>query len=319
MGHVELRGRLAGVRAGELFMSIPDFRTIMPVMLEHLADLRERSDREISRAMAEHFGLSLEERTRYLPGSDRNLFVDRVSWAKAELAMAGLIEIPRRGKAVITERGLDVLKQGNLSLEQSLFQKFLESHRKIGKDSNDTAVFSVWNLEQYPQEVMDEAYEGHRRKLCSELLTRLHSGSSDLFRTLVIELLVALGYGGSLQDALRSIGTTASGGLEGTLRVDRLGVENIHVQAKRVEEPLDRRDIQMFLRAMQGKQVTRGIFITTSSFSQEAVWSATGLDSSMVLLNGEDLAGLMIDYDIGVTTTAVYKVKDIDAEACRDA
>ncbi|MCF8029610.1 MAG: restriction endonuclease [Desulfohalobiaceae bacterium] len=300
-------------------MSIPDFRSIMPVMLEHLADLRERSDREISRAMAEHFGLDQEERTRYLPGSDRNVFVDRVGWAKAELAMAGLIEIPKRGKAVITERGLDVLKGGNLSLKQNLFQKFLESHKKIGKVSNDPETFSVRNLEQYPQEVMEEAYEGHRRKLCAELLTRLHAGPPDFFRTLVIDLLVAMGYGGSLQDALRSIGTTGNGGLEGTVRVDRLGVENIHVQAKRVEEPLGRREIQLFLRAMQGKQVPRGIFITTSSFSQEAVWSAIGLDYSMVLLNGKDLAELMIDYDIGVTTTAVYRVKDIDTEACWDA
>jgi len=296
-------------------MSIPDFRTIMPVLLGHLSDLQEHSDREITQAMADHFCLSLEERTRFLPNSDRKVFVDRVAWAKTELGMAGLIEISGRGRAVITERGLSVLQQAPRSMEREFLKQFPEYRERMGSaNAGQEEVLSLREEEYYPREEMEGAYERLRQDLAAELLKRLHKGSANLFRRLIIDLLVAMGYGGTLRDAVRSIGTTGEQGVEGTIRADRLGVESIHLQAKRREKPLGRGEIQSFARAMEAKQVTRGILMTTSGFSQEAVWCATGFQQPMVLVNGDDLADLMIDFDVGVSTIAVYTVKGIDED-----
>lgn len=301
-------------------MSIPDFRAIMPALLGHLADLREHSDREITRAMADYFGLTPEERTRFRPNSDRKVFVDRVAWAKRELGTAGLISVPRRGEAAITERGLEVLQQAPQRIEREFLKQFPEYREGIGRDSaGQEAVFSIQDAEYYPREEMEAAYGRIRQDLAAEVLIRLHTGSANLFRRLIIDLLVAMGYGGTLEDTVRSMGTTGEQGVEGTIRADRLGVESIHVQGKRVEKPLGRGEIQSFARAMEGKQVTRGIFMTTSSFSQEAVWCATGFQRPMVLVNGSDLVDLMIDYDVGVNTIASYTVKGIDEEAFREA
>ena len=297
-------------------MPIPDFRTIMPVFLEYLVDLQEHTDPEITQTLAEHFGLTQEERCRFLPGGERKVFEDRVGWAKAELGMSGLIAVPRQGEAVITERGLALLQQDRVSLERALYRELPGADEAIeakDRSGGDVAVGGQ-DAERYPREVMDGVYERLRRELAHDLLTRLHTATTGMFRRLVIDLLVAMGYGGSLRNTVRSLGATGDGGLEGTIRADRLGVDNIHVRAKRMEEPLGRRDIEVFDRAMQGKQVWRGILLTTSEFSREAVWSATGLDRSVVLVNGEDLAGLMIDHDVGVSTTAVYTVKDIDRD-----
>ena len=301
-------------------MSIPDFRVIMPVFLRHLADLQEHSDREITQAMADHFGLSREERARFLPNSDRKVFVNRVARAKTELGMAGLIEVPKRGEAVITERGLEVLQQAPQSIEREFLKQFPEYRERIGRSSaSPETVFSIEEVEHYPREEIEEAYERIRQDLASELLTRLHGGSVNLFRRLIIDLLVAMEYGGTLRDVVQSIGTTGKQDIEGAIRADRLGVESIHLQAKRREKPLGGGEIQSFARAMEGKRIARGIFITTSSFSQEAVWRASGYERPMVLVSGNELANLMIDYDVGVSPVVTYTVKCLDEDSFREA
>jgi restriction system protein len=291
----------------------------MPVLLNYLSDVKEHTDREITREMADYFGLSREERARFLPNSDRKVFVDRIAWAKAELGMAGLIAIPRRGVAVITERGLNVLQQGPLSMDRNFLKQFPDYREKVeGIGEGQTSFESVWDTEQYPREVLEGAYQRLRRELAAELLTRIKAGSSNLYQRLIIDLLVAMGYSGTLRDAVRFLGTTGDQGVEGTVRADSLGTERIHVRASRGNEPISRQEILSFARAMEAKRAWRGVFMTTSSFSDVARGYAASIERSIVLISGEELAGLMIDYDVGVNTTGTYAVKSIDNDAFRE-
>ena len=295
-------------------MTIPNYQVIMPVLLQHIADGEEHSNREITEAMADHFGLSEEERIRLLPSGNQKVFTNRVAWAKAELKMAGLIESPRRGVSVITQSGLDVVRQ-NLPerMDRNYLKQFPGYREKLGGGTNKPEPEeNNGRTEDPPQEVMEEAYQNLKRELSSELLSQVKACSPGFFERIVIDLLVRLGYGGSLHDAGRSIGKSGDEGVDGIIKEDRLGLDIIYIQAKRWENSVSRPEIQKFAGALQGKRARKGVFITTSEFSQGAREYASGIETNIVLIDGEELAGLMIDYDVGVSTTGTYEIKKMD-------
>jgi restriction system protein len=165
-----------------------------------------------------------------------------------------------------------------------------------------------------PQEYIESGYQQLRINLAAELLTRVQECSPDFFERLVVELLLAMGYGGSRQEAGQAVGKSGDGGIDGIIKEDRLGLDVIYIQAKRWEGSVGRPEVQKFAGALQGQRAHKGIFLTTSSFTKEAVAFAAAIDSKMVLIGGEELVALMIDHNIGVTLVASYEIKRVDTD-----
>ncbi|WP_345890012.1 restriction endonuclease [Paenibacillus dendritiformis] len=165
-----------------------------------------------------------------------------------------------------------------------------------------------------PGENLEYSYLVLRKELAFELLQRLKAGSPQFFEKAVVELLVKMGYGGSISDAGKAVGKSGDGGIDGIIKEDRLGLDMIYIQAKRWEGVVGRPEIQKFVGALQGQKARKGVFITTSSFTKEALEYVTFIDNKVVLIDGEQLTQLMIDYNLGVSTVAVYEEKRIDLD-----
>jgi restriction system protein len=232
--------------------------------------------------------------------------------------MAGFLQSPKRGISVITQRGLDVLRNEPKRIDRKFLKQYPEYLEKVSRGSNKSNTEQN-DSEQTPQEVLEEAYQTLRQELSTELLNQIKAGSSGAFEQIVIDLLLAMGYGGTLQDAGQSLGKAGDEGLDGIIKEDRLGLDVIYVQAKKWENPVSRPEIQKFAGALQGKRARKGVFITTSSFSQGAREYAASIESKIVLIDGRELAEMMIDYGVGVSTGRVYQVKRIDYDYFEEA
>jgi restriction system protein len=182
------------------------------------------------------------------------------------------------------------------------------------KKANAPLPDSMSSNEMTPQEHIEFGYQQIRVDLAADLLARMKTCPPHFFERLVIDLLLAMGYGGSLQDAGKAVGKSGDGGIDGIIKEDRLGLDAIYIQAKRWENVVGRPEVQKFAGALQGQRARKGIFITTSSFTKEAEAFAASIDSKIVLLGGEELAALMIDHDIGVTEIASYAMKRVDTD-----
>ncbi len=228
---------------------------------------------------------------------------------------AGLLESPKRAIFKITERGLKVLRQKPTGINVRFLNQFVEfrafrtlRHSK-GKDAAEDMVSDAT-----PEEALEAAYQSLTNELAGELMQQLKSSPPSLFETTVVALLVKMGYGGSLKDAGKAVGKTGDEGIDGIIKEDRLGLDIIYIQAKRWENTVGRPEIQKFAGALQGQRARKGIFITTADFSREAHSYASRIDTRIILIDGDQLTQLMIDYNIGVTPSASYEVKKIDSD-----
>ena len=294
-------------------MAIPDFQTIMLPLLKFSGDKLEHSLREAIEHLADEFNLTEEERKELLPSGQQATFGNRVGWARTYMLKAGLLESTKRGYFNITERGLQVIKKEpekiNIRfLEQ--FPEFIEFRKKKKEKKKKTP----GEEEIPPEEVIESAYQGIRVNLASDLLQSIKSCSPSFFERLVVDLLVKMGYGGTRKDASQATRKTADGGIDGIIKEDRLGLDILYIQAKRWENTVGRPEIQKFAGALQGMRAKKGIFITTSNFSREAEDYVKNIESKIVLIDGELLANLMIDHNIGVAAFASYEVKRIDQD-----
>ena len=233
---------------------------------------------------------------------------------------AGLLESTLRVYIRITDRGLDVLKQNLSKIDLNFLDQF-PSHREFrtsssssNRKNNEQPSEQVGQSEKTPEEVMDDAFQSIQEGLATELLQRVKSCSPSFFERLVIDLLVKMGYGGTRKDAGRAVGKSGDGGIDGIINEDRLGLDLIYVQAKRWEGVVGRPEIQKFAGALQGQRARKGVFLTTSSFSKEARDYAAFIDSKIVLIDGEMLGELMVSYNVGINTQAVYEIKRIDLD-----
>lgn len=296
-------------------MAIPDFQSIMRPMLEHLADGKVRKNRETNEFLAEHFQLSEEELSEMLPSGYARLFDNRIGWAKTHLKGAGLIESPARAKYRITQRGLDALSQTDQPINLAYLKQFDEYKDFQSGSKNEKPKEPETSTDELtPLEHIEFGYQKVREELEVELIEKVKSGSPAFFERVVVELLVAMGYGGSRKDAGQTLGKSGDGGIDGVIKEDRLGLDVIYLQAKRWEGTVGRPEIQKFAGALQGQRAKKGIFLTTSGFSSEAIQYASFIDSRIVLIGGETLAGLMIDAGIGVSKVATYDVKRLDSD-----
>jgi restriction system protein len=302
-------------------MPIPDFQSVMLPLLQFAAasPITERSTREAVDFLANHFKLTEQERTELLPSGRQPIFDNRVGWATTYFKKAGLLSPSKRGYFKITQRGLDLFATSPPKVNVRLlkqFPEFVEFHQKpidAGDkiDDESTAIET-----RTPEEVLELEYDKIRKQLASELLERIRQAPPAFFERLVIELLVKMGYGGSRADAGKAIGRTGDEGIDGIIKEDKLGLDVIYVQAKRWKEnsSISRPSIQQFAGALQGQQASKGIFITTSTFTKEALAYVAKIGSKIVLIDGEQLAQLMIDHNVGVSVSATYEIKRIDSD-----
>ncbi|EHQ59876.1 restriction endonuclease [Paenibacillus dendritiformis C454] len=298
-------------------MAIPDFQSIMLPFLIQVSDEQEHRHRDTRESLAKHFRLTDEELDEKLPSGRQTIFDNRVGWARTYLMKAGLLEYPRRGYCKITTKGRDVLKSNpsiiNISFLRQ-FPEFLEFHTAKNNDDQKSDEQPLHSEQRTPGENLEYSYLVLRKELAFELLQRLKAGSPQFFEKSVVELLVKMGYGGSISDAGKAVGKSRDGGIDGIIKEDRLGLDMIYIQAKRWEGVVGRPEIQKFVGALQGQKARKGVFITTSGFTKEAVEYVTFIDNKVVLIDGEQLTQLMIDYNLGVSTVAVYEEKRIDLD-----
>jgi restriction system protein len=296
-------------------MTIPDYQTLMLPLLELAADGKEHFLRDVIEKTADEFNLTEDERKELLPSGQQAIFTNRVAWARTYLKQAGLLEATRRGYFQITKRGKQVLAEQPTKIDVKYLEKFPEflDFRTRKKDKNDTA--SEERLgEETPEESLETAYQKVRQELAQELLRQIKQCSPLFFEKLVIDLLVKMGYGGTRRDAGKAIGKSGDGGIDGIIKEDRLGLDIIYIQAKRWEGNVSRPEVQKFAGALQGQRAKKGIFITTSSFTQEAWDYVSRIDSKIVLIDGDLLAQFMLDHSVGVSTVATYEIKKVDSD-----
>ncbi len=299
-------------------MAIPDYQTVMLPLLRFAGDGQEHALRETVDALASEFRLTPDELKQLLPSGQQEVFVNRVGWARTYLAKAGLLKKTRRSHYAISERGRQVLEEHPERIDVKYLKRFEEFRafqnlKGTRSGSNDIAT-EVASDQTTPEESLESAYGRLRDALASDVLQQVKTASPSLFEKLVVELLLKMGYGGSRQDAGRAIGRSGDEGIDGIIKEDRLGLDIIYIQAKRWEASVGRPEVQKFAGALQGQRAKKGIMITTSSFSGDARDYVSKIENKIVLIDGTQLADLMIDHNLGVSPMANYEVKKIDTD-----
>lgn len=297
-------------------MTIPDYQSIMLPLLKYSSDGKEHLLRTAYDDLAIVFNLTDEERKELLPSGRQSTFENRVGWARTYLKKAGLFSSPKRGYFQITQRGQGVLRQKPENINVAFLKRypeFVEFQTTSNKENQKTIELSD-EQKVTPEEAVEASYIKLRDELADELLETIKSCSPSFFEQLVVDLLVRMGYGGTRKDAGMAIGKSGDGGIDGIIKEDRLGLDEIYIQAKRWEGTVSRPEIQKFAGALLGQQARRGVFMTTSNFSKAAREYASAIDSKIVLIDGETLAQLLIDYDLGVSPVATYSLKRVDLD-----
>lgn len=309
-------------------MSIPDYQTLMLPLLTLAADGNEHRFRDAVEQLAARFELSDDERATMLPSGTAPMFDNRVGWAKTYLKQAGLIDATRRGYFRITPRGTELLGTHPVQIDSAmLVERYHEfrAFRSRRSEGNGTLQPDLpmtsppqtptpATQEATPEELFSQAYQRLRSNLEAEVLEQVKAATPAFFERLVIDLLVAMGYGGSRQDAGKAVGRSGDGGIDGIIKEDKLGLDVIYVQAKRWEGTVGRPEIQKFAGALQGQRASKGVFITTSGFSRDAHEYAGIIPSKIILVGGEQLAALMVDHNVGVSPVSRFDIKRVDSD-----
>jgi restriction system protein len=298
-------------------MPLPTYEDMMLPILVNASDGKDHTGREAIEAAAAAFQLTPEQRAELLPSGTQPIVENRANWARFYMTRAGLLVAPRRGLHRITERGRQVLEQKPARVDNKILIQFPEFVQfKSTKSSNDSSTIEPVDVsDNTPQESIEFGYQKIRTALESELLAIVKKCSPNFFERLVVDLLVRMGYGGSLQDAGRAIGKSGDGGIDGIIKEDRLGLDVVYIQAKRWDNTVvGRPEIQRFVGALVGVRARKGVFLTTSTFSQDAQHYISTIDSKVVLIDGSELASLMIDHNVGVSTMTTYELKRVDSD-----
>lgn len=296
-------------------MAIPDFQTIMLPLLVLAGNGEVHNFYDAVDKLAKEFDLTSEEISTLIP-SGKPKFANRVGWAKTYLKKSGLLKYPQRGHLQITQRGLDVLEENPQKIDMEFLKRFPEYIEFRQGNQKEEETSSDKDEDLTPEEALENAYQKIRNDLADELLETILKSPPVFFEKLVVELLVAMGYGGSQRETARAVGKSGDEGIDGIIDEDKLGLETIYIQAKRWQQtskigsPL----IRDFVGALTGKNARKGVFITTADFTDDARSFVAGLSIKVVLINGERLANLMIDYGIGVTTIINYEIKNLDTD-----
>ncbi|MDZ4733522.1 MAG: restriction endonuclease [Nitrospirota bacterium] len=293
-------------------MAVPDFQSFFKPLLDLAADGKEHSNQEAREVIAKVMALPEADLNELLPSGTQRKFDNRVAWAKSYFIQAKVLESPRRSIFRITQRGMELHKVGHKRIDVRIlnqYPEFLEFHKARSPKEEE-----LEPSKETPEETLQKSYESIRGDLASQIVQRIANNSPQFFERMVVDLMVAMGYGGSRADAGKSIGGSGDEGIDGIIKEDRLGLDLVYLQAKRWEGTVGRPDIQKFVGALHGKRAKKGVFITTSKFSDDAKNYVETIDPKVILIDGRMLAELMIDYGLGTTTTATFEVKRIDSD-----
>lgn len=301
-------------------MAIPDYQACMLPLLRLAGDGREHPLKEAFATLANEFQLTEEEQNEYLPSGQQTVFKNRIGWARTYMKKAGLLDSPRRGYIAITERGRCVLAENPTAVNVDFLGRFPEfiEFKAVRHEKEEIpkvmATAPANDIGKTPHEALEMAYDRLRSELAAEILSTIKRSEPALFEEIVIDLLVKMGYGGSRKDAGQAIGRRGDEGIDGIIKEDRLGLDIIYVQAKRWEATIGRPEIQKFAGALDGQRARKGVFITTSDFSQDAHDYASRIDKKIILIDGQTMARLMIDFGVGVAPVSTYEVKKLDSD-----
>ena len=298
---------------------IPDYQSIMLPLLRLISDSKEHKMRDVTDKLAEQLNVTEDERKELLPSGAAPVFYNRTAWAKTYLKKAGLIDSPKQGIIVISKRGIEVLRRNPSKIDVKFlkqFSEFVEFQTTKGEERPEAVDQNEDISTETPEEALETAYQKIRKSLAQDLLNKVITLSPAFFERLVVELLVKMGYGGSIKDAGRAIGKSGDEGIDGTIKEDKLGLDIIYIQAKRWQpgNTVGRPELQKFVGALAGQGAKKGIFITTSSFTRDALDYAPRNETKIVLIDGHQLAQYMIDYNLGVTSLNNYEVKRMDSD-----
>ena len=298
---------------------IPTYEEVMLPFLKALSDGEEHELAEIVQTLADHFKLSEAEQRELLPSGKQTVFRNRIGWAKTYLQKAKLLESPKRARYKITERGKSLLSDNPADINSEYllrydeFVQFKDLRHDKSEEETGQKFINIDKSDQTPDEVLENAYQKLKNDLASELLDVI-KGCTPAFFERLVDLVIAMGYGGSRKDAGQAMGKSGDGGIDGIIKEDKLGLDIIYLQAKRWENSVPVKEIRDFTGALASKKAKKGIFITTSSFPKSVYEFVSQVEYKIILIDGERLADLMIEHDVGVSTTNSYLVKQIDSD-----
>jgi restriction system protein len=304
---------------------IPSYEEIMLPLLKMLQDRQEHSLQEAEDYLSKFFNLTEDERRELLPSGQQPVFRNRLGWARTYMKKAGLLTNTRRAHFMITDRGLDLLHENPKEINAQLLTRYPEFiefkliRRSKENDNEKTHDLIEDESRKTPEESLEDAYQKLRSELAKEVLEVVKNCSPAFFEKLVVDLLIRMGYGGSRKDAGQALGRTGDGGIDGIVKEDKLGLDIIYLQAKRWENVVPLKEIRDFTGALASKKAKKGIFITTSAFPASVYEFVKQVEYKIILIDGDQLANLMIEYNVGLSTVTEYQVKRIDTDYFEEA
>jgi len=298
-------------------MTVPTYQNFLLPILEIASDQREHLLNQTIELLANRFELSEEDRKELLPSARQTKLANRIGWAITYLRKAKLLESRKRGTFCISSRGKEVLKSNPEYIDRKFLEKFIEFIEFQSIKSNDdkkSDIDSIEDTDQTPEENFETSYQKLVKELGERLIEQIKSCSPKFFEKLVVDLLLAMGYGGSRKDAGEAVGKSGDGGIDGIIKEDNLGLDLIYIQAKRWESSVGRPAVQAFAGSLEGMKARKGVMITTSQFTKEAKEYVKIIEKRIILIDGEQLTQLMIDFGVGVSEIQTYTLKKVDSD-----
>lgn len=302
-------------------MPIPDFQALMAPILRVLEGQHEIQHGDLRDSLGAELRLTPTELAETLPSGRQLAFDNRVRWATFHLRKAGLIECPRRGILAITNRGREILGRAPERVDMKLllaFPEYREFRRRQSKPGDGPTAPQEPEVTATPEVQIATAFENLQQSLAQEILDTLKQGSSRFFEKVVVDLLLAMGYGGAATDAGRVVGRSGDGGIDGVIKEDKLGLDLVYVQAKKWVNTVGRPEVQAFAGSLDGVKSKRGVMITTSTFTADARRFVDQIEKKIVLIDGEGLAELMIEHGVGVVERQRYVIRKLDIDYFTD-
>jgi restriction system protein len=297
-------------------MAIPKHNEMYLPFLEFIGDGQPHAMADVIKHLAQRMGVTEDERKVMLPSGVTSKFGSRVGWTRTYLGKAGLLETVKRGVLVISAEGKHVVIAKPTTIDDDFLMQY-EGFREFKTPASGGPIVLSTSSDSTPQDELEDAFQKINSALVSDLLSEVWGQSPEFFENLVVQLLVKMGYGGSLSDAGKVVGKTGDEGIDGIVREDKLGFNLIYIQAKRwdLATTIGRPEIQKFVGALAGAGASKGLFITTASFSKDAyAYAEKQHTTKVVLVDGKTLANLMIEYNLGVSTQIIYELKRVDTD-----
>ncbi len=296
-------------------MALPGFQDLMLPLLKLCLDGKEHNGKELTEKLADQFQLSNEDRELRINNTRQTKFTNTVSWAQSHLKAAKLLKSTGVRSFCITDSGFAIIKQAPDKIDINFLRTlpdYLDALK--GLKDNQKVELRQDSISTTPQELMVNGYQQIKENLTDELIQQVKNSSPSFFESIVIDLLLKMGYGGTFEDAGEALGRSGDEGIDGIVKGDRLGFDAIYIQAKRWDNPVGRPEIQKFVGALHGKHAKKGLFITTSRFTADSIDYVKNLDVKVILIDGKMLADLMVDYGLGLTVEKTYNIFRIDTD-----